>query len=162
MRRSVLRRVMVVAVVTLAAGALAGAAPRAAAAQDSVPPTAPQKAPKKRVDRNVITREDMLAGNYSSAYDAVAGLRSMWMRPRGSSGQTERSVVWVYVDNARVGDTEALRSIQPQLVSTLRYYDGPTATSRWGVDHGAGVIFVSTFKDGAPADHSADTTRRKP
>ena len=142
-----------------------GTAP-AARAQDSTQATPVQKdAPKpakKRSDRNIITRDDMIAGNYSSAYDAVAGMRSMWLRPRGSGSQSDRSTVWVYIDNVRVGGTEALQTIQPRLVNTIRYYDGPSATSRWGVDHSAGVIFVSTFKEGAPAEHGADTTRRKP
>ena len=143
-------------------GTLACTTAADAKAQDTVPqPAKVQKEQKPRVDRNVITRDDMLQGNYSSAYDAVAALRSMWLRARGAGSQTDRSTVWVYIDNVRIGGTEALQTIQPRLVNTLRYYDGPSATSRWGVDHAAGVIFVSTFKEGAPAEH-ADTTRRKP
>ena len=102
----------------------------------------------------------MLNANYTSAYDAVSALRSMWLRPRGPDSFTVPSIVWVYVDGVRVGGVEVLQGIQPRLVNTLRFYDGPTATSRWGVDNGAGVIHVSTWKDGAPGTVLPDSTRR--
>src|SRR5262245_54123765 len=117
--------------------------------------------PTRRLDRMVITREEMLKANYTNAYDAVAALRSMWLRPRGPDSFTLSSIVWVYVDGVRVGGVEVLQSIQPSLVNTLRFYDGPTATSRWGVDNGAGVIHVSTWKEGAPGIVLPDSTRRK-
>jgi hypothetical protein len=115
----------------------------------------------RRLDRSVITRTEMLEANYTTAYDAVAALRSMWLRPRGPDSFTVPSIVWVYVDGVRVGGVEALHTIQPRLVNTLRFYDGPTATSRWGVDNGSGVIHVSTWKDGAPGIVVPDSTRRK-
>ena len=119
-------------------------------------------APKRRLDRAVITREQMLAGNYSSVYDAVAALRSVWLRPRGPDSFMIPSVVWVYVDGARLGGVETLRSMQPRLINTVRFYDGPTATGRWGVDNSAGVIHISTWSDGAPGIPVPDSTRRKP
>ena len=113
-----------------------------------------------RLDRTVITRDQMLQANYTSVYDAVAALRSVWLRPR--SAESVVSTVWVYVDNARVGDVDVLKTIQPRLVSTVRYYDGPSATSRWGVDHAAGVIHVSTWSAGAAGMPVPDSTRRRP
>jgi hypothetical protein len=115
---------------------------------------------KGRLDRTVITREQMLEENYSSVYDAVAALRSIWLRPRGSDAFA--SMVWVYVDGARVGDIDALKTIQPRMVNTVRFYDGPSATSRWGVDHAAGVIHVSTWSAGAAGIPLPDTTRSRP
>ena len=102
------------------------------------------EAPRRRLDRSVITREQMLQGKYATVYDAVAALRSTWLRPRGPESFLLPTVVWVYVDGARLGDVETLRSMQPRLINTVRFYDGPTATGRWGVDNGAGVIHVST------------------
>lgn len=116
--------------------------------------------PSRRLDRTVITRDEMLKANYTTAYDAVAAMRSMWLRPRGPDSFTVSSIVWVYVDGVRAGGVEVLQTIQPRLVNTLRFYDGPTATSRWGVDNGAGVIHVSTWKEGAPGIVLPDTTRR--
>jgi hypothetical protein len=119
-----------------------------------------QERPSRRLDRSVITREEMLNAKYTTAYDAVAALRSMWLRPRGPDSFVVSSVVWVYVDGVRVGGVDVLQNIQPRLVNTLRFYDGPTATSRWGVDNGAGVIHVSTWKEGAPGIVIPDSTRR--
>ena len=112
----------------------------------------------RRLDRSVITREQMLNGNYSNVFDAVAALHSSWLRPRTAT-QLASSVVWVYVDGSRAGDVEVLRTIQPTLVNAVRFYDGPTATSRWGVDHASGVIHVSTWSSGAGGITPPDSTR---
>lgn len=116
--------------------------------------------PERRLDRSVITREQMLRGNYTTVYDAVSAIHSMWLRPRGPDSFTVNSVVWVYVDGIRAGGVDVLQTIQPRLVNTIRFYDGPQATSRWGVDNGAGVIHVSTWKEGAPGIVIPDSTRR--
>jgi hypothetical protein len=115
-----------------------------------------------RLDRTVITRDQMLQANYVSVYDAVAALRSLWLQPRGPDSFVAPSIVWVYVDGARVGDVEVLKTMQPRLVNTVRFYDGPSATSRWGVDNAAGVIHVSTWSEGAAGLLVPDSTRRRP
>ena len=120
---------------------------------------ASQPRPARRLDRAVITREQMLSGNYTTAYDAVSALHSIWLRPRGVDSFIVPSLVWVYVDGIRVGGVDALQTIQPRLVNTIRFYDGASATSRWGVDNGAGVIHVSTWKEGAPGMLVPDSTR---
>ncbi len=102
-----------------------------------------------RIDRTVISREQMLKGRFTSVYDAVAAMRSNWLRPRGPESFMLPLEVWVYLDDNRLGDVETLRTLNPSQVSTVRFYDGPSATSRWGVGHGAGVIHVSTWSDGA-------------
>ena len=119
-----------------------------------------QPRPERRLDRAVITREQMLSGNFTTAYDAVSALHSIWLRPRGVDSFIVPSIVWVYVDGIRVGGVDALQTIQPRLVNTIRFYDGASATSRWGVDNGAGVIHVSTWKEGAPGMLVPDSTRR--
>ena len=103
----------------------------------------------------------MLKGNYTSVYDAVAARRSMWLQPRGPDSFILSSIVWVYIDGNRAGGVEILHTIQPRLVNTVRFYDGPAATSRWGVDNGAGVIHISTWSEGAPGIPVPDSTRRK-
>src|SRR4029079_18879649 len=115
-----------------------------------------------RLDRTVITRDQMLEANYSSVYDAVAALRSLWLQPRGPDSFVAPSVVWVYIDGGRVGDVGVLRTMQPRMVNTVRFYDGPSATSRWGVDNAAGVIHVSTWSEGAAGIPLPDSTRRPP
>lgn len=125
-----------------------------ASSTPSMPSATPAAAPARaaRADRTVITRDQMLAGKYATVYDAVAALRSLWLRPRGNDSYSSTTTVWVYLDNNKLGDVETLRTIQSRLVATVRFYDGPQATSRWGVGHSAGVIHVSTWSNGAPAE----------
>jgi hypothetical protein len=118
-----------------------------------------QARPARRLDRSVITRDQMLSGHYTTVYEAVSALHSIWLHPRGVDSFLVPSVVWVYVDGIRVGGVDVLQTIQPGLVNTVRFYDGPSATSRWGVDNGAGVIHVSTWKEGAPGMIVPDSTR---
>lgn len=113
----------------------------------------------RRLDRSVITREQMLKGDYATVYDAVAAMRSSWLRPRGPDSFVLPSVVWVYIDGTRAGGVEVLHTIQPTLITTVRFYDGPTATGRWGVDNGSGVIHVSTWSEGAVGIPLPDSTR---
>jgi hypothetical protein len=110
----------------------------------------------------VITRDEMLKSNYVNVYDAVAALHSAWLKPRGPDSFTNPSIVWVYIDGHRIGDVSVLKEMRPDLVNTVRFYDGPSATSRWGVDNGSGVIHVSTWSDGAPGIPVPDSTRRRP
>ena len=67
-----------------------------------------------------------------------------WLQARGADGPDKLTEVKVYLDNTELGGTTTLHDITTQVVSWIRYYDGPSAQSRWGIGHGAGVIFVST------------------
>lgn len=106
----------------------------------------------KSTDRSVLTREEITRGQYRDLYDAVSGLRRNWLQTRGADSFNNPSVVRVYLDNVMLGGTESLRNIVPASVVFLKFYDGIAATTRWGTDHGAGVIFVST----RPAASSPD------
>ena len=87
------------------------------------------------------------------ASDATAG-------PLGDhAGADAGRLVCDGVRRGRAGDVEVLRNIQPKLVNAVRFYDGPTATGRWGVDNGAGVIHISTWNDGAGGIPLPDRTR---
>ena len=97
-----------------------------------------------RSSRDVLTLEDLRTTASPNAYNGVAALRPSWLRPRGpDSFQTTRRV-WVYVDDVRAGGVETLRSISTAQVTYIRFFDGTAAAARWGLDHGYGVIFVST------------------
>jgi hypothetical protein len=101
---------------------------------------------QRRVDRNVLTREQMLEHRFTTAFDAVSSLRSNWLITKGTDSFQNPSAVWVYVDSNKLGGVESLRQIVPGNVVTIRYYDGIAATARWGIDHGSGVILVSTHR----------------
>ena len=97
-----------------------------------------------RVDGNVITQEQIIEHHFTNAYEAVEALHSNWFQTRGADSFRAPTQVQVYLDDTRLGGIETLRSIATAGVVFIRYYDGVTATARWGLDHGQGVIFVST------------------
>lgn len=97
-----------------------------------------------RSDRNVITKEQLTKNHYATIYDAVEGLRSKWLQTRGADSFQSPTQVKVYLDNSLFGGIESMRNIVTTTISYVRWFDGVSATSRWGLDHGAGVIYVST------------------
>ena len=101
------------------------------------------------LDRSIITQQEILEHKFENVYDAVEALRPMWLQTRGTNSLTQQSTqVQVYLDNNRLGGIETLGSINLASVVYIRHYDGVAATARWGLDHGQGVIFVSTHPEG--------------
>ena len=100
--------------------------------------------PKPGADRNLITKEQIAVSRFQTAYEAVEALHSNWLQTRGTDSFQKPSEVKVYLDNTELGGTSTLRDITTRTVSWIRFYDALAAQSRWGVGHGAGVIFVST------------------
>lgn len=96
------------------------------------------------VSRDVLTRAEFTVGDFSNAYDVVLALRSSWLRPRGVDSFRSPTEVQVYLDDMRLGGVEELRNIRLTNVEYIRYFDGLAASARWGLDHGQGVIFVSS------------------
>lgn len=100
------------------------------------------RAPRANV--NVITAEEIAAAHQSDAYSLVQNLRPNWLRVRGTSSLSIPEVVQVYLDGSRLGGTDYLRQIATQSINRLQYLSGVDATQRFGLDHGAGAILVST------------------
>lgn len=98
-----------------------------------------------RPDRNTITKEQLATTHYTTVYDAVEALRGNWLQTRGTDSFQSPSQVKVYFDNTMFGGVESMRSIATNTISFVRYFDGIAATARWGLDHGAGVIYVSSL-----------------
>jgi hypothetical protein len=109
-----------------------------AACRQKDPTTSP------RTDRSLLTRDQWGDHRFNTAYEAVEALRSNWMNTRGPDSFRNPSVVRVYLDNVSLGDKEMLKTVMLTNIVYIRFYDGISATSRWGLDHGAGVIYVST------------------
>jgi hypothetical protein len=97
-----------------------------------------------RWDRMVITEAEMDASSHADAFSLVQSLRPQWLRVRGTTSLAAPEVVRVYLDGSLLGGPEYLRQIPTHSISSLRYMDGLEATQRWGLDHGAGAIMVST------------------
>lgn len=100
-------------------------------------------------DRNIITQQEILEHKFETLYDAIAALRPVWLQARGANSlQSTSTQVQVYLDNNHLGGVETLNTISLGSVVYIRHYDGVAATARWGLDHGQGVIYVSTHPEG--------------
>lgn len=91
-----------------------------------------------------ITREEALASGAGSAYDLVRSARPTWLRTRGShSAQNPAGdVIWVYMNDTRLGGPESLRQIAVADVGSIRYFDMAAANYRFGQGHLNGAIQV--------------------
>jgi hypothetical protein len=106
-----------------------------------------------RPDFNLLTQKTLIDNHFQTAYDAVASLRSNWLNVKGTDSFTAPTEVRVYLNDTLLGGVETLREIGTPTVVWIRHYDGIAATARWGLGHGAGVIYVSTREDsGQPPD----------
>ena len=92
----------------------------------------------------VISREQIVAGQYRNAFDAVQAMHSPWLVTRGTDSFANPQQIWVYLNETRMGGVEILREITTPGIAYIRHYDGIAASARWGLDHGQGVIMVVT------------------
>jgi len=104
----------------------------------------PAPVDRPRFDASLITREQIVQGQFTNAYDAVKMLRGSWLNTVRPESFRYPSVIQVYLDGVRIGDPSALSTVQTLPIQYIRYYSAQDATSRWGMDHGAGAIYVST------------------
>ena len=98
-----------------------------------------------RTSADLLTQEQIF--NFPDAYQAVQALRSRWLNARGPDSFQDPGEVLVYRDDVQLGGVSSLRTISPREIAYIRYYDGIAASARWGIGHGAGVIYVSTSTD---------------
>ena len=95
-------------------------------------------------DRSVLVADQFVDRGFNNLYDVVQALRANWLNARGPDSFTSPSVVQVYLDDNHLGGIESLRAIDVRPIGFLRYFDGVSAMARWGIGHGAGVVYVST------------------
>ena len=98
----------------------------------------------------VLTQQDLLGSGFKTALEVIQALRSNWLEVRGANSFQTPSTIKVYLDGVRLGGVDQLSSITIENVIYIRHYDGVTATARWGLDHGAGVIYISTHTGSQP------------
>ncbi|HEY0778546.1 MAG TPA: hypothetical protein VGD56_11330 [Gemmatirosa sp.] len=95
-------------------------------------------------DTSVITRDQIAAAHFTSAYDVVQSLHNNWLHNRGTDSFQSPGQVLVYLDDNRLGGVESLRAIASHTIGSIRFIDAPSATARWGPGHTQGVIAVVT------------------
>ena len=91
---------------------------------------------------NLLTSTELT--EYGNAYQAISTLRPGWLRVRAAGGLQTQSQVWVYRDGMRIGGVDRLSSMNTIEIESIRYYDGITASQRWGLGHENGVIHVTS------------------
>jgi hypothetical protein len=97
-------------------------------------------------DREMLTQADLLEHHFATAFEAVEALRPNWMQTRGANTLlTAQAQVVVYLNDTRLGGVDTLKQITTPAIVAIRHFDGRAATARWGLDHGQGVILVTTF-----------------
>ena len=82
-------------------------------------------------------------GGVVNAYDAVTRFRPDFLRSRPGTGGVPQLPV-VYLDFARLGGPDVLRSIPVHAILEIRYFTPITANSWFGPYNPGGVIAVST------------------
>lgn len=97
-----------------------------------------------RSSQDVLTRAELEGSLQVDAYEAIRQARPNWLRTRGTNSIYAPNPIRVYVDGARSGGVEALRGIPVVAIERMRYYDGPEAQSRFGLNHTNGAIEVIT------------------
>ncbi len=101
---------------------------------------------RSKTDAMLITRQQIDEHHFTNAYDAVAALHSNWLTMKGTDSFSSPSQIRVYVDNTFLGGVESLRNVDANTIHGIRWIDGIAATARWGMDHGHGVIQVTTVR----------------
>jgi hypothetical protein len=100
-------------------------------------------------NRNLLTAEEIAAANAdaSSAYDAIARLRPIWLTRHGATSITNQStdteMARVFVNGQHYGDVGSLRNIEAMNVADIRYYGVSESGVKYGLRGGHnGVIDV--------------------
>lgn len=97
-------------------------------------------------DRSVLSQAEVRDSRFVTAWDAIDALRNDWLRVRGANTITHPTEIQVYRDGVRLGTVASLREISVTTIESIRHYNGMDATARWGLDHGQGVIYVTSSK----------------
>lgn len=101
------------------------------------------------------------AGVTGTVYDALRTLRPNWLNLRGVQALTEGAETFtfadgqsvtltgaprltVYLDNAKLGSIDELRTLAVIGITSVRYYEPAEATMRWGAGNTHGAIQVLT------------------
>lgn len=128
-----------------------------------VPPRASNESPvDRRSGRNVLTREQIQKAQSGNLYEVIQSLRPEWLQTRGTGSMRETArgsaegiggeinvrpgipAIRTYLDGSRLGDVDALRTVDAGMIGEARFLSPAEATQRWGAGHLHGAILVLT------------------
>ena len=100
-----------------------------------------------RRQQNVLTQEEMREAHQNNVYEAVAALRTNWLRPRGQASFRDPNAgqVVVFLNGILVGGPDYLRQLSTADVTSLQFLNASEAASRFGLQTSSGpAIVIST------------------
>jgi hypothetical protein len=102
--------------------------------------------PAPEGNRNIITTAEIEAANASTAYDLIVKYHANFLHSRGPNSilLKQPKEPTVYLDNVEYGTINSLRSIQASTIAEIRFIEGWDAMTKYGSDHVAGVIQITT------------------
>lgn len=105
-----------------------------------------QSGERKRISgsSSVIYADELERASHVDLLSAIASLRPNWLSRRGPTSINNEGELLVYLDRARLGGTESLRTIEISAVSRLEFLSPAQAQSRFGMGHPHGAIVVHT------------------
>lgn len=81
----------------------------------------------RRVDQNLLTREEMATVDVSNLYDVVERLRPRWLQIRAPKSINSTTEIVVYMGQSYLGGPDVLRQFNMNTVAQLRYLDAAKA-----------------------------------
>ena len=139
---------------------LVATAALAACATSGVPPVA-----ESRVNREVITSDDIAKSSYHNAWDLLRAKarrydfsEDVFGRPRAIRIRRGRSTVnmagsdtpMILVDGARLVDFTSLRDLPCDAIESVELMSGINGTASQGTNSAAGVIYIHTWEASEP------------
>jgi hypothetical protein len=100
-----------------------------------------------RSNRDLIVRSQIEQMSVQDAYEIVQRLRPEYLREQRGAASINRTsplLAVVYIDGVKRGGPDTLRGLRPVEVEEIRFMSGTDATTRYGTDHGGGVIEVKS------------------
>ena len=95
-----------------------------------------------QADRNRITTDQLASVAVGNAYDAIRNLQPQWLESRGARSLTDMTpaTAVVFMDGARAGELEFLRSVPINTLAEIRFLPPGEASARYGMGLQRGVI----------------------
>jgi hypothetical protein len=97
-------------------------------------------------DRRLITEEEILSTNATTAFDVIARLRAEYLRNRGPTSLVlpSRAEPVVFLNDQLYGSIGTLKEVRSSDLAEIRFYDGPDAITKFGSQYSGGVIQLVT------------------
>lgn len=96
--------------------------------------------------RDIITLVELENSSATNLHEAIQRLRPTMLRSRGRTTEATdiSNFPRVYLDGQSYGDVNSLQNISVPTVREVRFINSSDATTRYGMNHSAGVVEVTS------------------